>query len=112
MTNDLIHMKFDHISSQGLCLLGKLLWRQRQKLTPVTLELGGKSPTIVEDSANIEIAAKRIVWGKFMNAGQTCIAPDYIYVSKRKANDLIEAIKNLSKIFMEPMSRTALIMGA
>lgn len=113
VTNDLIHMKFDHIFFTGSVPVGKIVMEAASKnLTPVTLELGGKSPTIVEDSANIEIAAKRIVWGKFMNAGQTCIAPDYIYVSKRKANDLIEAIKNLSKIFMEPMSRTALIMGA
>lgn len=94
VTNDLIHMKFDHIFFTGSVPVGKIVMEAASKnLTPVTLELGGKSPTIVEDSANIEIAAKRIVWGKFMNAGQTCIAPDYIYVSKRKANDLIEAIK-------------------
>lgn len=52
-------------------------------LTPVTLELGGKSPAIVDKNTNIRFAAKRIVWGKFTNAGQTCVAPDYIYVHQK-----------------------------
>ena len=51
-------------------------------LTPVTLELGGKNPCIVHKDANLALAAKRIAWGKFMNAGQTCVAPDYVYVHK------------------------------
>lgn len=94
VTSALIHMPFDHIFFTGSVPVGKIVMEAASKnLTPVTLELGGKSPTIVEDSANIEIAAKRIVWGKFMNAGQTCIAPDYIYVSSRKADALIEAMK-------------------
>lgn len=61
-------------------------------LTPVTLELGGKSPTIVTSSANIEVAARRIAWGKFLNAGQTCIAPDYVLVDESVHDRLVDAI--------------------
>lgn len=59
--------------------------------TPVSLELGGKSPCIVDETANLKLAAKRIVWGKFLNAGQTCVAPDYVLVHKsvRKSCSLI-----------------------
>lgn len=59
-------------------------------LTPITLELGGKSPCIVDKEGNIDIFAKRIVWGKFLNAGQTCVAPDYVYVHKDIKDKLIE----------------------
>ena len=62
-------------------------------LTPVTLELGGKSPCIVEKSANLKLAAKRIVFGKYLNCGQTCVAPDYIYCDKEIKDRLIEEIK-------------------
>ncbi|KAI4453440.1 aldehyde dehydrogenase [Holotrichia oblita] len=64
-----------------------------ENLTPVTLELGGKSPCIVDKTANIDLSAKRIVWGKFINAGQTCVAPDYILVQKSVKERLIEALK-------------------
>ncbi len=64
-----------------------------EKLIPVTLELGGKSPCIVDESANIKLAAKRIVFGKFINCGQTCVAPDYIYCHKNVKEQLIEEIK-------------------
>ena len=61
--------------------MGKIIYKAAaEHLTPVTLELGGKSPVIITKDANIKMAAKRIVWGKFLNAGQTCIAPDYLYV--------------------------------
>ncbi|MGO1586112.1 MAG: aldehyde dehydrogenase family protein, partial [Mesonia sp.] len=64
-----------------------------KNLTPVTLELGGKNPCIVESTAKIQLTAKRIVWGKFLNAGQTCIAPDYVLVHKRVKPALIKALK-------------------
>ena len=63
-------------------------------LTPVTLELGGKSPCIIDKDANIDIAARRIVWGKFLNCGQTCVAPDYIFVHQDIKNDLILKLKD------------------
>ena len=81
ITEALLEYKFDHIFFTGSTSVGKLIYEQASKhLTPVTLELGGKSPTMVDQSANLKVAAKRIIFGKFINAGQTCIAPDYIYV--------------------------------
>ena len=74
-------------------MLEKIVYQAASKnLIPVTLELGGKSPTIVDASANIKIAARRIIFGKLINAGQTCIAPDYIYVASSVHDALIEAL--------------------
>lgn len=73
--------RFDHVFFTGSTRTGSLIARQAaEKLTPVTLELGGKSPVIVDHTANLKVAAKRITWGKFFNAGQTCVAPDYVLV--------------------------------
>ena len=66
-------------------------------LTPITLELGGKSPCIVHKSADIKLAAKRIVFGKFLNCGQTCVAPDYIYCDRTVKDKLIKELKNRFK---------------
>ena len=68
-------------------------------LTPVTLELGGKSPCIVDRDADLEVAARRIAWGKFMNAGQTCIAPDYVLVHREREAELIEALRRTLREF-------------
>ncbi|WP_366522570.1 aldehyde dehydrogenase family protein [uncultured Psychromonas sp.] len=77
----LLAQKFDHIFFTGSTEVGKLVMKQAaEHLTPVTLELGGKSPCIVCADANLDIAVKRIVYGKMLNAGQTCIAPDYVLV--------------------------------
>lgn len=77
----LLEQKFDYIFFTGSVSVGKLVMEKAAgHLTPVTLELGGKSPCIVDKSANLNIAAKRIVFGKFLNSGQTCVAPDYVYV--------------------------------
>ena len=79
----LLKEKFDYIFFTGSVAVGKIIMEAAaKKLTPVTLELGGKSPCIVHDDAKIKLAAKRIAWGKFTNAGQTCIAPDYLYLHK------------------------------
>lgn len=81
MTTELINSKFDYIFFTGSVNVGKVVMKAAaENLIPVTLELGGKSPTIVDKSAKVDLAAKRIAWGKFLNAGQTCIAPDYVYV--------------------------------
>ncbi|CAM4413879.1 aldehyde dehydrogenase [Paenibacillus typhae] len=93
-TNLLIHAKFDYIFFTGSVPVGKIVMEAAAKqLVPVTLELGGKSPVIVDKSANLETAAKRIVWGKLINAGQTCIAPDYMLVHSEVAGRLIELMK-------------------
>ena len=94
VTSDLLDLKFDHIFFTGSTTVGKIVYQKASKnLTPVTLELGGKSPTIVDQTADIKKAARRIVFGKYINAGQTCIAPDYIYVEQSVKHELIERLK-------------------
>jgi len=86
---------FNYIFFTGSKAVGKeVMSNAAEKLIPVTLELGGKSPCIVDKSANIKLAAKRIVFGKFINCGQTCVAPDYIYCHKDVKPQLVEEIKN------------------
>lgn len=86
----LLDEKFDYIFFTGSTDVGKqVMTKAAQHLTPVTLELGGKSPCIVDETANISLAAKRITWGKFLNAGQTCIAPDFVLVHKTVKHHLL-----------------------
>jgi len=90
----LLNQHFDYIFFTGSPNVGKIVMEKASKfLTPVSLELGGKSPCIVDSTANIEIAARRIVWGKFLNAGQTCVAPDYILVDEKIKTQFISAVK-------------------
>lgn len=97
--DSLLNEHFDYIFFTGSQAVGKeVMKRASAFLTPVTLELGGKSPCIVEKSANIKLAAKRIVFGKYLNCGQTCVAPDYIYCDASIKNQLIEEIKKQIKI--------------
>lgn len=95
----LLDLKFDYIFFTGSINVGKIVMEKASKnLIPVTLELGGKSPCIVDKDCNLNLAAKRIVWGKFLNAGQTCVAPDYILVHKEIKKDLIEVLKKEIKL--------------
>lgn len=90
----LLDLKFDYIFFTGSVSVGKIIMEKASKnLIPVTLELGGKSPCIVDNSAKLDLAAKRIVWGKFLNAGQTCVAPDYILVQKDIKENLLKELK-------------------
>ena len=90
----LLNQKFDYIFFTGSKAVGKsIMTKAAQNLTPVTLELGGKSPCIVDNTAKIQLAAKRIVFGKFLNCGQTCVAPDYILCHKSVKDELISSIK-------------------
>lgn len=94
-TTKLLEQRFDYIFYTGSTSVGKIIMQAAAKhLTPVTLELGGKSPTVVTKFANLKIAARRILWGKFMNAGQTCIAPDYIFVDEAVKGEFILHLKN------------------
>ena len=87
-------IRFDHIFFTGNNAVGKMIYKQAaENLIPVTLELGGKNPAIVTDSSNLKIAAKRIALAKFVNAGQTCLAPDYVIVHESVKHKFIEAIK-------------------
>jgi len=89
----LLKEKFDYIFFTGSVQVGKdIMEAAAKKLTPVTLELGGKSPCIVHRDAIIKHATKRIAWGKFINAGQTCVAPDYVYVHKDIKDEFIEML--------------------
>ncbi|WP_069649917.1 aldehyde dehydrogenase [Caloranaerobacter ferrireducens] len=99
----LLKEKFDYIFFTGSVNVGKIVMEAASKyLTPVTLELGGKSPCIVDEDADIDLAAKRIVWGKFLNAGQTCVAPDYLYLHKNIKNHFIKsAVKFIKGFFGE-----------
>ncbi len=91
VSQTLLKEKFDYIFFTGSPRVGKIIMQSAAKhLTPVTLELGGKSPTIVEKDANLTLAARRIAWGKFINAGQTCLAPDYLFVHKEIKQAFIE----------------------
>jgi acyl-CoA reductase-like NAD-dependent aldehyde dehydrogenase len=90
-TTMLLKQAFDHIHYTGNTTVGKVVMEAAAKhLTPVTLELGGKSPCIIDETANIEVTAKRIVWAKFSNAGQTCVAPDYLLVHKNVEDTLLQ----------------------
>ena len=83
VSTELLTQRWDYIFFTGSVQVGKIVAKAAaQFLTPVTLELGGKNPCIIDESANIKLAAKRIVWGKFINGGQTCIAPDYLLIHK------------------------------
>jgi len=92
---EILEHRFDYIFFTGSPFLGKIVMEKAARyLTPVSLELGGKSPCIVEDDANLDVAARRIVFGKFLNSGKTCIAPDYLLVNSKIKSRLIEKIKH------------------
>jgi aldehyde dehydrogenase (NAD+) len=99
-TQALLTERFDHIFYTGSGRVGRIVMEAAAKhLTPVTLELGGKSPTIVDDDVNIDVAGRRIAFGKFLNAGQTCVAPDYVLVSRARADELVDRIGNAIRQF-------------
>ena len=92
----LLDYQFDYIFFTGSPAVGKSVMAAASKhLTPLTLELGGKSPCIIDKGCDVEKAASRIVWGKFTNAGQTCIAPDYVLVHKAVEVELIAALARI-----------------
>ncbi len=96
----LIHAPFDYIFFTGSVSVGKMVMEAAAKnLVPVTLELGGKSPVMVDQTADIKMAAKRIIWGKMLNAGQTCVAPDYLVVHEEVKKELIEEMKRTLAAF-------------
>jgi len=99
-TKQVIDERVDYIFFTGSTRVAKKIMEAASKhLTPVTLECGGKSPAIVDSDANINLAAKRIVWGKFTNAGQTCVAPDYVYVHDKVKFKFVKAMKRYIRSF-------------
>lgn len=96
VAQEILEQKFDYIFFTGGTKVGKIVYKAAAKhLTPVTLELGGKNPAFVLPDCDIEVTAKRIVWGKFFNAGQACVAPDYLLVHSSIERQLLEAMKGL-----------------
>jgi aldehyde dehydrogenase (NAD+) len=100
-TQNLLAQRWDYIFFTGSVAVGKIVAKAAaEHLTPVTLELGGKNPCIIDETANLKLAAKRIVWGKFLNAGQTCIAPDYILIQEDMKSHFVDFMKNeITKAF-------------
>lgn len=100
---------FDHVFYTGSTATGKIIYKMAaENLVPVTLELGGKSPCIIEDDANIKVAAKRIAMTKFSNAGQMCVAPDYLLVHSKIKNEFVDClISTIKKFFTEDVSNNS-----
>jgi aldehyde dehydrogenase (NAD+) len=105
VSTELLNEDVDYIFFTGSVQVGKIIMEAAAKnLTPVTLELGGKSPCIVHEDAKIQLAAKRIAWGKYMNAGQTCIAPDYLYLHKNVKDEFLHYLKEaIQELFGESL---------
>ncbi|RUO48637.1 aldehyde dehydrogenase family protein [Pseudidiomarina aquimaris] len=100
VAQELLAQRFDHIMYTGGGRVGRIVMEAAAKhLTPVTLELGGKSPAVVLDDADIKTAARRIAWGKWLNAGQTCIAPDYVLVADNRRDEFVAALKQAVEDF-------------
>ncbi|WP_342525985.1 aldehyde dehydrogenase [Chryseomicrobium sp. FSL W7-1435] len=107
-TSTLIHAPFDLIFFTGSVQVGKVVMKAAaERLTPVVLELGGKSPAIIDHTANLDVAAKRIVWGKFMNSGQTCVAPDYLVVHESVKEPFIAKLKETIATFYGEDAQTS-----
>lgn len=111
-TTELLAQHFDHIFYTGNGQVGRIVMgAAARNLTPVTLELGGKSPVVVDRSANIKVTARRIAWGKWLNAGQTCVAPDYVLVETGVRDALISAIRDAIGEFYGPDPRVSADYG-
>jgi len=111
----LLEEKFDYLFFTGSTRVGKIVMEAASRhLTPVTLELGGKSPVIIDESANLSLAARRVAWGKFFNSGQTCIAPDYLYVHESVKQKFIDEFNSsITKFYEEsPWKDTAKIINS
>ncbi|KAM5263608.1 aldehyde dehydrogenase family 3 member A2 isoform 2-T2 [Ctenodactylus gundi] len=99
-TTELLKHRFDHILYTGNTAVGKIVMEAAAKhLTPVTLELGGKSPCYIDKDCDLDIACRRITWGKYLNCGQTCIAPDYILCEASLQNQIVQKMKETLKEF-------------
>jgi aldehyde dehydrogenase (NAD+) len=108
VSNKLLTQRWDYIFFTGSVAVGKIVAKAAaENLTPITLELGGKNPCIIDETANLKLAAKRIVWGKFINAGQTCIAPDYILIQKNmKVNFISFLIEEIIKAYGKKIDKS------
>jgi aldehyde dehydrogenase (NAD+) len=100
VTQAILEHPFDYIFFTGSTRVGQIVYEKASKhLTPVTLELGGKSPVIIDETAHLKLAARRVAYGKVLNAGQTCIAPDYVYIKKEVKETFIQYLKEAFDAF-------------
>lgn len=106
INKEIITYKFDYIFFTGSTKVGKLIYQQASvNLTPITLELGGKCPTIIDETAKVKLSCKRIVWGKLINAGQTCVAPDYLLVHSSIKEEVITNLKfYINEFYSDPLN--------
>lgn len=105
VSKKLLGENFDYIFFTGSPEVGKYVMKKAsERLIPVTLELGGKNPTIVDSTANLELAAKRIAWGKLLNAGQTCISPDYVLINEKAKDEFLQYLKYYMNKFSKNMA--------
>ncbi|MEP0367854.1 MAG: aldehyde dehydrogenase family protein [Cyclobacteriaceae bacterium] len=111
VAQQLLQLPFNHIFFTGSPAVGKIIMKHAAAhLSSVTLELGGKSPTIVDETASIKDAAHKIAWGKWINAGQTCVAPDHLYIHRSISDEFITQLKNeVSKLFGKPEDYTRIV---
>ena len=108
ISTELLEQRFDHIFFTGSENIGRIVMTAAAKhLTPVTLELGGKSPCIIAADSDPALAARRVAWGKFLNAGQTCIAPDYVMVDETVAQSFIAEMKKAIEAFFGADPKTS-----
>ena len=107
-SNNLLEKRWDYIFFTGSVEVGKIVAKAAaENLTPITLELGGKNPCIIDETSDLKLAAKRIVWGKFINAGQTCIAPDYILIQKNmKINFITFMMEEITKAYGKKIEKS------
>uniref|UniRef100_A0A2K6GIA1 Aldehyde dehydrogenase, dimeric NADP-preferring n=1 Tax=Propithecus coquereli TaxID=379532 RepID=A0A2K6GIA1_PROCO len=111
-TTEVLKERFDHILYTGGTGVGKIIMTAAAKhLTPVTLELGGKSPCYVDKNCDLDVACRRVAWGKFMNSGQTCVAPDYILCDPSIQNQIVEKLKKSLKEIFGPVLPIVCVCG-
>jgi len=112
ITTEILKHKFDHILYTGGCAVAKVVMRAAaEHLCPTTLELGGKNPCFVDSNVELEVAARRIVWGRFFNTGQTCLAPDYVLVKKDFQDTLLDALLKVLQQYYGDNPKTSTDFG-
>ncbi len=110
VTTEILQNEFDHIFYTGSTHVGKIIYQKAaEKLTPVTLELGGKSPAIFHESANLKRSVKRLLWGKFLNGGQTCVAPDYLLIPNSLKSSFLASCKEEIKSYINENENSIII---
>jgi aldehyde dehydrogenase (NAD+) len=110
VTTEILQNEFDHIFYTGSTQVGKIIYQKAaEKLTPVTLELGGKSPAIFHESANLKRSVKRLLWGKFLNGGQTCVAPDYLLIPNSLKSSFLASCKEEIKSYINENENSIII---